>query len=305
MQNVITNQIVSDSLTTPETPSISSAAMLVEVNISTMTGRKKDKKASVDVTHANFAASGMASVHKKLLGDCQELDAIQKFTANSRNLHTSMTMPWSNTGLRLLPTAQYFKYHQAMTDIQQEYWRLVDSFKSVYEHAKYDAQLALGDLFNPDEYPSYEVLASKFAFRLSYVPLPDAGDFRIDIGNEATTQLKEHYQSYYTTQLKGAMDDIWHKVHDNLSTLVRQLDVNDEGKGNRLYDSVFDRAIELTEMLGTCNVTGDIQMEAMRCKLEDALHGVNTEALKEDTHLRAQTKRNMTDIIKSLPSIGM
>lgn len=30
------------------------------------------------------------------------------------------TMPWSNSGLRLLPTSKYFKYHQTMTALQME-----------------------------------------------------------------------------------------------------------------------------------------------------------------------------------------
>ena len=76
------------------------------------------------------------------------------------------------------------------------------------------------------------------------------------------------------------MSDLWHKLHDNLVTLVRQLDVNEEGKGNRLYDTVFDRAIELVSMLGTCNVTKDSQMEAMRRKLEDAFYGLNLDQIK-------------------------
>ena len=186
MQNVITNQNVSDSLTSHTAPSIGSSAMLCELSISTWTGRKKDKKASEDVTDANFAASGVASVHKKLLADCQELMAVQKFTANSRNIHYAMTMPWSDTGLRLLPTAQYFKYHQTMTDIQNEYDRLVDTFLQGYEWEITQASAKLGDLFDRNEYPSVDTLRNKFGFRLSYIPLPDAGDFRIDIGNEAT-----------------------------------------------------------------------------------------------------------------------
>ncbi len=68
------------------------------------------------------------------------------------------------------------------------------------------------------------------------------------------------------------MDDVWTRLHTNLTRLVRQLDVDEEGKGNRLYDTVFDQALSLTEMLGTCNVTGDTQMEAMKRQLEQALH---------------------------------
>ena len=281
-------------------PSIGSSAMLVDFSASVWTGRKKDKRASDDVTEANFAASGMASVHKKLLGDCQELEAIQKFVANGRNRHSAMTMPWSDTGLRLLPTAQYFKYHQAMTEMINEYWRLVAVFKAVYEQAKQNAQQTLGDLFDPDEYPSLEVLTSKFGIRLSYIPLPDSGDFRIDIGNEATEQVKSQYQDYYSTMLNNAMNDVWTRLHKALANMSERLDYSDNDK-----NSLVGNLLDIVELLNVCNVNGDGQMNAARMRLEDLFRGVNADALREDEHLRSETKRTVDEVIKSLPSIGL
>jgi len=286
-------------------PSISSAAMIVDFNASVWTARKKDNKASEDVNNMNAADKGVANVTKNLLGECDELRAVQKFAANVRNIHYSMTMPWSDNGSRLLTTQQYFKYNEVMTDLQQEFYRLVGELLDVYEWRVIKAQDKLGTMFNRDEYPTRDSLQDKFGFRVSYVPLPDAGDFRIDIGNEAMTQIKSQYENHYTQAIKTGMNDIWHKLHDNLTTLVRQLDVNEEGKGNRLYDSVFDRAIELTEMLGTCNVTGDSQMEAMRRQLEQALHGLNLDQIKRSPTLREDTRTKLTAAIAALPSLDM
>ena len=298
---------MNDLFQTPQAtaPSISSAAMIVDFNASVWTARKKDHKASEDVTDANHADKGVANVSKNLLGNCAELLAVQKFAANVRNVHYSMTMPWSDNGSRLLTTAQYFRYHEVMTDLQQEFHRLTEQFLQVYEWKIMEAQAKLGDMFNRDEYPTRAGLESKFAFRMAYIPLPDAGDFRIDIGNEAMEQIKSQYSDQYASAIKTAMTDIWHKLHDNLSTLVRQLDVNDEGKGNRLYDTVFDRAIELTEMLGTCNVTGDSQMEAMRRQLETALHGLNLEQIKNSPSLREDTRELLEYAISKLPSLDI
>ena len=137
---------VSDTLT-ESAPSISSSAMLVELSISTWTGRKLDKQASQVVTTTNNASSGVANVHKKLLGDCAELDMIQKFVGNVRNEHYAMTMPWSDTGIRLLPTAQYFKYHRVMTDFANSHKELITKFLNAYANRVADAQDKLGDLF--------------------------------------------------------------------------------------------------------------------------------------------------------------
>ena len=291
------------------TPSISSAAMIVDFNASVWTARKKDRKASEDVTDANHADKGVANVSKNLLGNCAELDAVQKFAANVRNMHYSMTMPWSDNGSRLLTTAQYFKYHEAMTDLQQEFYRLVEEFLQVYEWKIMEAQAKLGDMFNRDEYPTRAGLESKFAFRMAYIPLPDSGDFRIDIGNEGMVQIQTQYEAQYAAQIKGAMNDVWKRLHDNLTTLVRQLDVDEKGKGNRLFDTVFDGALALTDMLRTCNVTGDSQMEAMRLKLEQAFtknnQPVNLHQIKNSPTLRADTQEKLTAAIATLPSLDM
>ena len=208
-------------------PSIASSAMLCELSISTWTGRKKDKRASEQVTYTNNASAGVANVSKKLLGDCDELIAVQKFTANIRNMHYAMTMPWSDTGLRLLPTVQYFKYHEAMTELQNEYERLVNMFLHEYDNEIINSQLKLGDLFDSSEYPSADSLSSKFGFRLSYVPLPDAGDFRIDVGTDATNQIKSEYESYYSAQLQTAMNDVWKRVYEKLQVMSERLDYTD------------------------------------------------------------------------------
>ena len=314
MTQIVTNAqdtVLRNSVNPEHTaPSIGSSAMLVDMSISTWTGRKKDKKASEDVTDANFAASGVASVHKKLLADCQELVAVQKFTANSRNIHYAMTMPWSKTGLALLPTAQYFKYHQAMTDIQNEYWRLVDTFLQGYEWEITQASAKLGDLFNRDEYPTLDSLRNKFAFNLSYVPLPDAGDFRIDINNEANEQIKDHYQSYYSAQLDNAMNDVWTRLHKALAAMSERLDYSSsattKADGKKTFrDSLVGNVLDMVELLNVCNVSDNNQMNTARMKLEDAFRGVNADALREDAHLRSETKRTVDEVIKSLPSIGM
>ena len=72
MEDVIKN---GETLQTHEA-TLASSAMLVEVNISNWVGRKKDKRASQDVTAQNNAKDGVASVNKALLADNDDLKAI-------------------------------------------------------------------------------------------------------------------------------------------------------------------------------------------------------------------------------------
>lgn len=288
-----------------DTPSISSSALLVELSISTWTGRKLDKRASQEIETKNLSHNGVANVNKKLLGNCAELQAVQKFVANARNRHYSMTMPWSDLGMRLVTTQQYFKYNEVMTALEQEFHRLVNLFLDSYDWEISQAQAKLGLMFNIDDYPTLESLRGKFSFRLSSVPLPDAGDFRIDIGNEALKQVKEQYQHYYTDQLQSAMNDVWQRTFKALTKMSERLDYADKDTKKVFRDTLVSNVVDVVELLDVCNVTGDTHMTAMRDKLDNALRGVTPEGLREDEYLRAETKRAVDEVISSLPSLNV
>lgn len=288
-----------------DVPSISSAAMLVELRISEWTGRKLDKRASTKVTHDANAQDNVARVSKALLGDCAELTKIHKFVNNLRNTHKHLTMDWSD-GIRLLPTAQYFTYHNCMTQAQNEFYQLVEEFLDVYDNEIITAQLKLGDLFDPNEYPTRDTISTKFAFRLSYLPVPEAGDFRVDINNEANNEIRTGLQTYYEEKFNGAMRDIWQRTYDALERMSERLDYRSyEDKDTRkvFKDTLVTNVLEIVDLLDVCNITGDAHMTAMRQQLEETLRGVTADALRTDDYLRAETKRAVDAAIKSLPSL--
>lgn len=293
--------------TAPETsaPTISSAAMLTELSLSVWTGRKKDKRASDDVTSQSQAAKGVASVNKKLLGECAELVSIQKFAGNVRTTHYASTMPWSDTGMRLLPTAQYFKYHEQMTGLKAEFDRLVQVFLDAYDFEVMQAQTKLGSLFVLDEYPTVESLRDKFAFRLNYIPVPDAGDWRVDMGHETQDALREQYQKFYQTQMERAMTDVWQRLHDEAARFIKQLDVDAEGKKGKLYQSTIDHMAHLTDMLDAANFNNDPSLQLAQAKLRAAVAGVAKDDLVRNPGFRADTKRAVEEAIKALPSLDM
>jgi hypothetical protein len=288
-----------------DAPTLASASMLVEVNISNWVGRKKDKRASEDVVTQNHAAAGVANVNKKLLADSDNLRAIQQHVTATRAAHAHMTMPWSNSGLRLLPTAQYFKYQQTMTDMQNEFERLITNFLDSYNDEVIDVQMKLGDLFSRDDYPTTGDLERKFGFSINYMPLPDAGDFRIDIGNEALAEVKQQYSEFYAKQYSTAMNDVWTRLHKALTSMSDRLDYSSKEDKKVFRDTLVSNVTDMIELLRVCNVTNSTQMSAMADSLEEAMSGVTPDALREDDYFRAETKAAVDAAIKSLPSLDI
>ena len=285
-------------------PSLASSAMLVDLSISKWEGKKKDKRASKAVTTNNGAQDGVANVHKKLLGNCKELQDVLTQGGKIRNtIHYGMTLPWSDKGTRLLPTAMYFDYTTKMSGAIAEFDTLVSTFLSAYQWEISQAQAKLGSLFDITEYPTTDELASKFNVSLTYTPLPDAGDFRVDIPNDAMNEIKKTYSDYYSRSISSAMNDIWTRLHEALTRMSERLDYAGKDDKKTFRDTLVTNVMDIVNILDKCNLTNDSQMSACKNKLTDMLYGITPEVLRESDETRADTKRNIDKVIASLPSL--
>lgn len=276
-------------------PSIASSAMLVELNISVWTGRKYDKGVSAEIDVQKQTTTRAGNYHKKLFADEPAFDAIGKYAGNARTYHYFATMPWSDSGLRLLTTAMYFDYHKKITGMAQEFETLVGNFLSDYDNMVGRAQTKLGTLFSHEDYPTKDEIAQRFKFSVKYCPVPDVGDWRVDVGNEAQKQLKESYAEYYKQNLEDAMREPWQRTHEVLKNMSEKL----AGDKKQIFrDTLVTNVRDMIELLDKFNITGDARMRQARVKIEDALLGVTPDALREDDHLRLDTKSKVDALLK-------
>ena len=274
-------------------PNLASSCIQIDFSAGTWTGRKLDRKASDEVEIQNGAHPRMANVHKKLLGDCQELIAIRKFVGNVRNSHYRMTLPWSDMGLRIIPTTKYFDYHKQMTEYQNEFYKMLDKFLGVYDWAVIQAETTLGDMFNKNDYPSVDTLRGKFNWRLSYIPMPDAGDFRVDIGNEQADAIREQCAEYYSTMFHQAIQEI----AEPLKNMSERLDYSN-GEDKKVFrDTLVSNVLTAIDLLG---VTTDPKFVKIKQELDHAFTGITPDALREDPYLRRTTKQAVDNAIASL-----
>jgi len=277
--------------------SISSSAVLVDLNISVWTGRKMDKKVSaeIDADHSTQVRAG--NYNKALMAGAQELEAVNKYAGATRSWHGQQTLPWSDAGTRLVPTMRLFDYKTELATREREFEHLVNEFLIAYDTLVQGAQFRLGSLFNADEYPPRDVVASKFGFRYVFSPLPTSGDFRVDIGNEGLAELKQQFDTNQDRYIQQAMLDVWLRVKDVAERLSNQLRVDDSGGKGKLYQSTLDGALELCEMLRSMNLTNDPELEQVRKNLQMTLQGVDLKELKKDEQVRLSVKSEIDDLI--------
>lgn len=288
---------------TTNTPrlNIDTCAMLVEFNASVWTARKLDKTTTNEVVASkNAGAKDAARVNKHLLAGRTELDIIQQAVGRARQFVYDNTAPWSDSGLRLLPTINFMKFTERMNDFEEEMEALVKAFVVIYPTLITAQALALGDMFKRDDYPSANEMMTKFSFRVNYMPVPSSGDFRVDVGNQAQAELKARLESLTQERIDSAMADVRERLSTHLKRMSDRLTtdyVGGEAKQRRFHDTLVDGALELCDLTKALNVTNDVVLETARSQLEQLLVGVTPTDLRKNEAIRQDVKRNVDAIL--------
>lgn len=281
--------------------SISKSAVLVELNISSWSGRKLDRKVSQEVNQDKGATRGAVRANKNLFAGSDRLEKINNFVSSARQEYYAMTLPWSTSGARLLPFKQIFEFTDWTAAKEQEFTTMVNAFLDEYTSLISAQAFRLGTMFDAKEYPSTDELALKFRFSHVLMPLPEAGDFRIDAENELRTELEEQYAKAYAERTGAAMRDLWMRLYETVAHMRDKCAL----EKTQFRESTLDNALELCEALKKLNVTDDPDLEARRVELDKALRGVDTEGLRKDEGVRATTKARMDAILERMKGVGL
>jgi hypothetical protein len=288
-------------MTTQPRYNLDTCAMLVEFNASVWTARKLDKTTTDEVVSSkNATAKDAARVNKHLLAGRTELDVIQQMVGRARTYVYDHTLPWSDSGLRLLPTVNFVAFTERMNQFEEEFERMVAEFVTIYPTLISAQAMSLGDMFKRSDYPTANEMVTKFAFRIGFLPVPTAGDFRVDIGNEAQEELKTRLNEMAEERIEAAMKDIRARLGDHMKRMSDRLTtdyVQGEAKQRRFHDSLVDGALELCDLTKALNVVGDATLEAARKELEGALLGVTPQELRKNEHIRQDTKKAVDSIL--------
>ena len=278
--------------------SISSSAVLAELNISIWTANKLDKGATDSVLASNSASSGSAQVRKNLMAGSNKRKKIADYGARARLYHNQTTLPWSDKGSRLLPTSLFMEYKQNMNTIERTMNAMIDDFLLSYDDLVLDAKLHLGSLFNANDYPSIDELRDKFGFKLVFSPLPESNDFRLDIPQQDMQELSSKYESAFNDRLNDAMQENWSKLHKTLTHMSEKLtETEDENSVKRYHDSLVTNATELCGLLTHLNITKDPKLEEARRSLELTMLGVGIEDIKDSPVVRSNVKNKVDEIL--------
>lgn len=282
--------------------SLSSAGVLVAVDISSWSATQQDREVSDEVTSAKRADKDSGKFVKNLLAKNPDHKACLNYRQNVYNWMQRRTYDWAGSQ-RILPAADLPKFMDEYREHERVFNELVDKFIDKYPTIVSDMAFVQGQLFDANDYPSAEWVRSKFSMDLTVSEVP-TGDFRCQIANDLADDLSTHYER----QARKLVEKILSKQSEQLVDVMKSIShccetetVIEDGevriKRRKLYDTTLNRARELCETFKEFNLTDDARLEDARRELERVLGDFTIDQIRNSDTKREQIKSGVDDIL--------
>lgn len=273
---------------------LSNFAMLADLNISGMGFSKKDQGATRELAQGNDASTRLVSATKRLI-DPDQLKPIEATAHKARATHTTMTLPWLDTGPRILPVALYSDYMTRMAKHQNDHdaavTELVKSLPDLIEAARM-AENGLGALFRESDYPTQEQARAAFSMKVRVSTMPNnKADFRVAMSDAVIGDIEAQIRESANESVANAMLDAYARIDSVVGNMVKRLEAFGEVKEGAKRKSSFknamvDNVADLAAILPALNVTNDSQLAEVANRISERLTRYSPDTLRESSGAR-------------------
>jgi len=267
---------------------LKTAAVMVSLKVSSWTGKKLDRKASLSVND-QYQAKDAGKFNKYLI-EPHYLAAIQTKIGEIRRFHHKNTLS-GLPGIGILPNKNYFHYTKQMSEYKMDFFGLVQQFLDKYPQAVQDAHIQLGKLFKEEDYPLPFEVESKFSLDIQILPLPEDLNWAESLGIEAD------YDGV-TPIVESAAKEQWIRLNHAIKTLYERLNTPD----SRVHQTLVDNLVELTEILPRLNFTQDPELDKLASDTKKQVANLNLKSIRSDDSEKraaAQDVKGILDKVKA------
>ncbi len=271
---------------------ITKRAMLVKLHIRSWTAQKHDRKVSNEISERHNTDPNTGRFYKQLLTS-PALTRFQQNAEQARVYHAAQTMPWLDAGNRVLPTDLFWDFRDGIAIYKNRAEEYAQEFVDGYDESKERAKEQLKDLYIENDYPSKETIAKKFGIDVHFMPIPEANDWRVDLGVEEEAAIKADIEGRLVEAQTIAMNDLWHRIYGAVDKIQERLSDNKKIFRNTLITNMQ----EIVELLPKMNIMDDPDLERMGEEVRLRLCSTEPETLRDDDEVRAQVAHAASEIM--------
>ena len=253
--------------------SLSTRAMLVSLEINMWTARRLDKKITNEVAKDYGVGAAVGRYNKCLLIEdingtpAKEFKAVESAGNAARNEHYTQSLPWGQEGSRIVTAANFIEWANAMREAKDVFLKarqdFIDAYPRLVEQSRrYLTQMEATTgktMFNESNYPTQARIERKFRFATGVLPLPDAGDFRVQLSSPQVAAIKAQIEGTINATVETATQDLFERLND-LARRVAHL-----GDPKSVIQKALAQDIKsVCAIAGRLNLTGNTYLDAFR-----------------------------------------
>src|SRR6185312_17333824 len=159
-----------------------------------------------------------------------------------------------------------------------------------------------GGLFRENDYPTPSELRAKFSFETKVLPLPDASDFRVALGNEEKDRIKRQITAAVEASLQVGSRELWYRLYEAVQHMADRLTaykVTGNGVEHPFRDTVVTNLVKLVDVLPKLNITNDPELERLANRVRASLL-VDPKELRTSESVRNETAKAAADIAQHM-----
>jgi hypothetical protein len=268
----------------------------VKVRLGRLGNTRKVSNSQVEVD----TDKSLIRVSKHLL-DSKELRAIANFDGEIRRYLYDTCLPFE-AGIHLCPFALLEQTEAKLRDFAARRQQLVAAFLGAYPALCKEAAQRLRALYNPGDYPPVEYVEQQFTFLWQYISFGVPDQLR-----EISTKIWQEEREKAAQVMAEAGQEIQQVLRAAMAELVKhmrdRLKDGPDGKPLRFKESTVSNLVEFLGSFDFRNVTDDAELKALVDRARAIVAGVDAEALRTTTDLRARVQQEMADLAAELDTM--
>lgn len=276
-----------------EIKKIGEKAMLANLRIKTWSAMKHEAKAD-KVVVTKFHAQDNAGKFNKRLINSSAMREIMVIVYEARKYHQRNTLPWTDTGQRLLPSRNFSDYRDHVNAFEDSFRKAVAGFVSNYDTVKAQAKELLGDMYDKYDYPHN--INQRFDFGVNISPIPMSGDFRVSLGEFESKKIKKDIEKRTMEALVDANKDLYRRLGVSVSQLIDKLN----SESGVVRNSIMSDLAGLCELIPRLNITEDEELDDLRKRVEKKLCSREPREIRDSDAIRKKTVKDAKEILKAM-----
>ena len=272
-------------------PSLSERAVIVRLQRSMYQPYAYDLGQTVKV-EIDTGVRKAGRFNKRLFLDCYELRDCNSAFNDVYSYHMLHSVPWLDDGARMIPSAQYFDYTQAMRELIAKAEKAADTLAANWDRLVAADMQRLGPLANSNDYPAN--IRACYGVKLKFMPVPETSDFRVAISDED----KESLNSAIREAEAGVSKYLLTEMLEPVKRAIEKLAVPIGADGSIFRNSLISNMSEVAQRARKLNVNHDPAITALCDEITAAIGGyaANSDRLREDVDARAAAKAKLDAI---------